>query len=207
MTGFDFIFALFSLVLGLAFAEVLGGFATVMKLHARARAGKAKDIRVGWLVPMLAMLVTLNQLNVWMMAYGVRDTLQLNNVTLLAVLVIVGAYYLFSVMVFPDDPADWPDFDQWYDSNNRLILSGLFAINLVMQIASAHYRPPPSPAEAAVFAAEGPVLLALIASVWLMQILLFALIFVRGRRLNVALLATLLVLMVGQAIGGAMLGL
>ena len=58
MTGFDFVFALFSLVLGLAVAEVLGGLATVMKLHARARAGKAQDVRIGWLTPLLAILIT-----------------------------------------------------------------------------------------------------------------------------------------------------
>lgn len=199
MTGFDFVFALFSLILGLAVAEVLGGFATVMKLHARARAGKAKDVRVGWLVPLLAILVTLNQLSFWMFAYGARDTLPFSYIVLLAVLVVVGAYYLFSVLVFPDEPEDWPDFDLWYDQNNRFILLGLFAINLVMHIASAALRAPQTVAQQAAIAAMGDLVWVMIAGAYLELLVLIVLVFVKGRRLNAVLLATASAITVGMA--------
>lgn len=207
MTGFDFAFALFSLVLGLAAAEVLGGLATVMKLHARARAGKAKDVRVGWLTPLLAILIILNQLSFLMYAHGVRETFPFSYLTLLGVLIIVGAYYLFSVLVFPDDPAEWPDFDLWYDQNNRLILTGIIAINIVMQAVTAKLRPPPTAAQAALIATDGPMLLALIGSFWLEMILLVVLVFAKGRRMNAILLATVILLTVGQAVGVSAIGL
>lgn len=201
MTGFDFVFALFSLVLGLAVAEVLGGFAGAMKLHARARAGRAKDVRVGWLVPLLAVLVTLNQLSFWMFAYGVRETLPFSYLTLLCVLVIVGAYYLFSAIVFPDDPGEWPDYDAWYDQNNHFILIGMAAINLIMQVAVAMLRP----------AQTGPVTMPpgalwAVAGVWLGLILMITLIFVRGRRLNAVLLGVLIALNVAGAVWAAAVG-
>ncbi|MBN2971433.1 hypothetical protein JW805_05300 [Roseomonas aeriglobus] len=199
MTGFDFVFALFSLVLGLAVAEVLGGFANVMKLHAAARAGKARDVRVGWLVPLLGVLVTTNQLSFWIFAYGVRETLPFSYITLLGVLVVVGAYYLFSALIFPDDPADWPDFDLWYDQNNRFILGGLFAINLVMHIVSARYRPPPTAAQLAQRAAMGDVVWLLVAGAFIELLVLVVLVFVKGRRLNAALLATATFLTVAMA--------
>ena len=207
MTGFDFVFALFSLVLGLAAVEVLGGLAGVMKLHARARAGKARDVRVGWLTPLLAILILLNQLSVLMYAHGVRETMPFGYLTLVGVLVIVGAYYLFSAIVFPDDPGEWPDFDLWYDQNNRLILSGILAINLVMQLVSARLRPPPSTEQAALIASDGPMLLALVASFWLQMILLAVLIFAKGRRLNAILLATVILLTLGQAVGVNIIGM
>lgn len=207
MTGFDFVFALFSLVLGLAAAEVLGGLATVMKLHARARAGKARDVRVGWLTPLLAILIIINQLSILMYAYGLRETLPFGYLTLLGVLVVVGAYYLFASLVFPDDPADWPDFDLWYDQNNRLILTGIIAINIVMQVVLAIYRAPPTAAQAALVAAEGPMLLALIASFWIEMLLLIVLVFAKGRRLNGVLLASVIVLTIGQAVGATAIGL
>ncbi|WP_326525851.1 hypothetical protein [Sphingomonas sp.] len=199
MTGFDFVFALFSLILGLAVAEVLGGFAMVMKLHARARAGKAKDVRVGWLVPLLATYVTLNQLSFWMTGYAARDSLPFSYITLLAVLVIVGAYYLFSVLVFPDEPEDWPDFDVWYDQNNRFILIGLTVINLLVQVATAQVRPAATPEQTAAFEALGAGMWILVFGVWLQIVLLIVLIFVKRRWLNAVLLALLSLMTVAAA--------
>lgn len=206
MSGFDFVFALFSLVLGLAVAEVLGGFANVMKLHAAARAGRARDVRVGWLVPLLAILVTLNQLSFWIFAFGVRNTLPFSYLTLLFVLVIVGAYYLFSAVVFPDDPEEWPDFDLWYDQNNRFILVGMAAINLVMHVATAAFRPvPKAGAPAPIEAAPG--ILWVLAGVWLAWILMVVLIFVKRRWLNIALLIAVIALNIAGAVWAAAVGL
>lgn len=206
MSGFDFVFALFSLVLGLAFAEVLGGFALVMKLHARARAGKAREVRVGWLVPLLAVLVTLNQLSMWMMAYAVRDNLPLTYVSLLITLLIVGAYYLFSVLVFPDDPADWPDFDLWYDKNNRFILIGLLVINIVMHVVTPQYRHPPTAAQEAMLADDSVSMMWLVGAAFAHIILLFTLIIVKRRWLNTVLLVVINSLTVAMAIAFAALG-
>src|SRR5688500_18814463 len=125
MTGFDFAFALFSLVLGLALAENIGGFARAMRLAARARAGKAHGVRIGFLTPLLAVLVTMSQLSLWHQGYAVRNGLPFSYLTLLAIVAVVGTYYLFSSLVWPHDPQEWPDFDEHYDQHNRLILSGI----------------------------------------------------------------------------------
>ena len=99
MSGLDFLFALFSLLLGLAMAEVLGGFARVMKLHARARAGRGRDVRVGLLVPLMAGFVLLGQLSCWTIMFQVRAQLPFNYVALVGVTLIVGTYYLFASVV------------------------------------------------------------------------------------------------------------
>ncbi len=73
MSQFDLIFALLSLLLGLSIAELLSGFARVLRLKARQRAvakgvvrvNEADDapppVRVGWLVPLLGLYVLVDQ--------------------------------------------------------------------------------------------------------------------------------------------------
>lgn len=201
MTGFDFLFALFSLLLGLAIAEVLGGFAQVMKIHARARAGLSKDVRVGWLVPLLALFVLLGQLTFWTFTYSIRDQVPFNYVAVLVVTAVVGGYYLLSVLVWPDDFAEWPDFDLYYDQHNRFILLGNFMLAITAGVISGIYAPkrPPAPDTVAVWFA--------VAGVWGGLLLNLVLIFVRRRWLNVALLAGLIVLQVVGSISAVAAGI
>lgn len=195
MIGFDFVFALFSLVLGLAVAEVLGGLAKALKLHAAARAGKARDVRIGWLTPLLAILVTLNQLSFWMFAFNVRETLPFSFLTLLAVLVVVGLYYLFSALVFPDDPAEWPDFDDWYDLHNRLILGGMTAINFAIQMTLPNFMSAARAAQLEQLEASDDWRLTLTVVFAVLYLLIMpVLIWVRGRRANRVLLIVLIAL-------------
>lgn len=205
MNGFDFVFALFSLVLGLAVAEVLAGFAKVMKLHARARAGLGKDVRVGWLVPLLATLVVMNQLQFWMTAYAVRETLPLTYLTLLAVTLIVGSYYLFSTLVFPEEPSEWPDFDAYYDVHNRFILIGMFVINLVVAIAAGQFSPPPTPEKMAL--GNGYVALFALIGVAGTMVLTLTLIFVKRRWLNIVLLLAMVAMILAAAVLVAVAGI
>jgi hypothetical protein len=152
MSHFDFLFALLSLLIGLSIAELLSGFARVLRLQARQRAAakgalrvdEADDapppVRVGWLVPLLGVYVLLDQLWFLTSAFAYRDALTANLFTLVAITVVVGGYYLIATLVFPDEPGDWPDFDRYYDEHNRLILGfALFvqfatlALNMVVE--------------------------------------------------------------------------
>ncbi|WP_341203949.1 hypothetical protein [uncultured Sphingomonas sp.] len=47
------------------------------------------------------------------------------------VLAMVGVYYLATMLILPDQPADWPDLDEWYDKQNRLVIGLLIALLLV----------------------------------------------------------------------------
>lgn len=203
MTGFDFLFALFSLLLGLAMAEVLGGFARALKLHARARAGRSADARIGWLVPLMAVYVLLGQLTGWTILYHARGGIPFNYVTLVVTTIVVGGYYLLSSLVWPEEPGEWPDFDAYYDQFNRLILTGNLALTFVGVAVSNLYAPP-----VAQKVLDDPTLtgIALIGMVGGLTINV-VLIFVRARALNRVLLATLIVLQLGGSIAGVMAGL
>lgn len=140
MTDFDLIFALISLLLGLSIAELLGGFARILRLKARQRAAAkgvlrvndADDapapVRVGKLVPLLGAYVLLDQLSFFTAAFAYREAIPANLFWLLAITVIVGGYYVVCTLVFPAEPGDWPDFDRYYDEHNRVVLGfALFA--------------------------------------------------------------------------------
>jgi len=127
VSGFELVFALFGLVLGLAITEVLAGFSRVLKMR--------REVHVGWLVPLLGLVVLLDLTSFWSQAYDLREVLPGNLLTLFVVLAIVGAYYLIATLIFPDQPDKWPDFDVYYDRINRKVLGGMLTINVIALIA------------------------------------------------------------------------
>ena len=128
MTGNDLIFQLFALLLGLSIAELLSGLARSWRISSGATKTAAK-VRIGWLVPLLGLLLLCDQTHFWVSAYGMRTQFAFNYWTMLTVLTIIGGYYVLSTFVFPDDPASWPDFDDYYRATNRVVIGGMFFVN------------------------------------------------------------------------------
>jgi hypothetical protein len=190
MTAFDLVFAMFGLVLGLAVTEVLGGFARVLKMRRKAH--------IGWLTPLLGVYVLLDLTTFWMTAWALRDLVPATLLTLFAVLVLVGGYYLVATLIFPDNPDEWPDFDLYYDEHNRVVLGFMLATNialmvLAMGLVAYGLQPAGAPSSG-----KGGVLL-LLAGLLPMP-LLIALIIVKARKVNVVLLMTLIVLWIMGAV-------
>lgn len=132
MSGIDLLFQLYGLLLGLSIAELLAGLARSWRIWRGAtRTGKAQ-IRIGYLVPLLGLLVLADQTHFWVSAHALREFVAFNYATLLAMVTIIGGYYILSTFVFPDDPADWPDFDDYYLRTNRTVVAGMFVINFTV---------------------------------------------------------------------------
>jgi hypothetical protein len=131
MKGVDLLFQLFALLLGFSIAELLAGLARSWRIRVGATHTGEARIRIGLLVPLLALLVLVDQSHFWLTAYELKDFFSFDYATLLGILAIVGGYYIISTFVFPDDPAEWPDFDQYYLKTNRTVVAGMIAINFV----------------------------------------------------------------------------
>ena len=192
MSGFDLVFAAFGLLLGLAISEVLGGFSRALKLKRGA-----KPVRIGWLTPLLGLFVLLDLTGFWLSAFEARAQMDANYLTLVGVLALVGVYYLAATLIFPDAPEEWPDFDDWYDRHKRMVIGGVLVANIgniVGQTLLELYRPSSGPAMSDAAAAW-----ALLALVFLIG-LLIALLFVRSRRWNVAMLAALPMILVTASV-------
>jgi len=130
MSDFEFIFALFGLLLGLSLAEVLGGLAKA--IEARLRPGST--IRIGWLTPLLGAFVILDLLSFWQAAWVVRDVVLVSGKALMAITVFAGAYYLAAHLVFPREVDEQPDFDAHFFRVRRIVI-GVMLVLLLSQLA------------------------------------------------------------------------
>ena len=129
MADFEFIFALFGLLLGLSLVEVLGGLAR--SIEARLRPGS--KVRIGWLTPLLGAFVLLDLLSFWQAAWVVRDVVAVSGRSLLAITAFTGAYYLASHLVFPPDPVAQGDFDRHFMRVRRIVI-GVMLVLLLCQV-------------------------------------------------------------------------
>ena len=171
MTQFEFVFSLFALLLGLSLAEVLGGLARTLKQWRR--------VRLGWLTPLLGLVVMLDLTSSWALAYSLKDSISGNFLTLVVGLLVVGLYYLAATLVFPDDPTKWPDLDAYYFEHKRAVLGGILASRVL--------------ARAAQFAL-GTAGWAYFPAFAAFVVLVLAAMFAKGRAANIAILVVFLAL-------------
>ena len=177
MSDFEFLFALYGLMLGLSIAEVLSGLARSIeeRLHARP------SLRIGWLSPLLAAFVLLDLLSFWGAAWTVRPLVKVSGESLMLVTAFAGAYYLAARLVFPRDLDDVANLDDHFFRVRRIVLGILFAL-LLVQMA---------------FYASIPTILPLLvkpaslAMTLLLAALLMLAMIVRGRRWAVVVMAAL----------------
>ena len=123
MDNFSFVFSLFGLLMGLALAEVIGGFGSAIELRHK--------VRIGWLSPLLAVLIAFDLTSFWMVAWQVREAIPVNFLSLAAGLIIFGTYYLIAQLAFPDDLELWPDLDAYYFAHKQWLLGGIYVCNLL----------------------------------------------------------------------------
>jgi hypothetical protein len=114
MKPFDFAFTLFSLVLGLALAEVLTGLARALKARSPAP-GETAAIRIGWLTPAIGALVMIDVISTWLLAWTSRENIAITFPTLIFGTAVSALYYVAASLVWPEHPAHWPDTDAWFD--------------------------------------------------------------------------------------------
>ena len=123
MDAFSFAFSLFVIVLGLALTEILGG----MRKALQAR----RKIHIGWLLPLLGLIVGLDVISFWTVAWEFRNFMPAHALALIGGFVVTGIYYLVAGLVFPDDPAEWPDYDMYYFEHRRFVAGGVICCNLL----------------------------------------------------------------------------
>lgn len=124
MTGFEMVFSLVGLVLGLSLVEVLSGL--VRTVHARS------EVRIGWLTPLLGIWVIGDVSTFWGIAWEVRGLLESVWASLGLGVAITSVYYVAASMVFPTDPRDQPDLDVHFWQNKRTVVALVLACNLTV---------------------------------------------------------------------------
>ena len=126
MTPFEFVFPLFGLLVGLAFAEMLSGLARALK--------NKRHVRVGWLTQLLGLLILVNLTIIWLGAWDMRNVGAPSSAGMLFILVVGGSYFLASSLIFPASGAEVADLDEHFMDNRRLALLVIAACNFLYMI-------------------------------------------------------------------------
>lgn len=137
MTGFEFVFSLFGLLLGLALAAGLGGLARALKVRHR--------VRIGWPTALLGLFVSCDVVTFWMYGWAMREVIPINWPTLFAGFVITALYYVAASLVFPEDPADWGDLNAYFDTHRRTVLGAVLLCNIALMGAVGVLAALPAP--------------------------------------------------------------
>ncbi len=124
MSGFEFIFSLFGLLLGLALAEGLGGLSRALK--------SSDQIRIGWATALLGVFVSCDVITFWMYGWALRDLLPMSWPVLFGGFVVTAIYYVAASLVFPSESEEWSDLDAYFDKHRRKVLGGVFVCNVVL---------------------------------------------------------------------------
>ena len=130
MSPFEFVFSLFSLLLGLALATGLSGLAKALKIRHK--------IRIGWLTALLGLFVSLDLVTFWAYAWALRDTIPPSFPALFYGFVTTALYFVAASCIFPDEPDEWADLDGHFFRQRRIVLGGTMVAN-AMLLASAMF--------------------------------------------------------------------
>jgi hypothetical protein len=123
MSVFEYVFSLYSLLLGLALAHLLSGLAKVVEDRDR--------VRLGWPTALLALQMMLTIAIFWEIAWRARNAVPDNSAALFASLVICSLLYFGAVLVIPSDAVRRNDLDAHFLKEKGTVLSCIFIANLV----------------------------------------------------------------------------
>lgn len=182
MDAFSYFITFYSLILGLALTELLGGFAHMV----RARALKKLEPQTA----LLALFILVDICSTWVDTWISLKHVSVDMASLWAPVLITICLYLAASVVFPHDDADHERLADYYRERKRFVVGLLLAVEMLIHVT---YWP--------IFElriAQQPELF------WLwtvpynlaIEASMVALMFVRSRRANVALLVLLLLLIV-----------
>lgn len=132
MSDFEFVFVLYSLLLGLSMVELLGGLGRALEVRFAAQAER-ETFSIGWLTPLLAIFVMLDLLSFWSAAWVARTSIAVSTTTLMAVAAFASVYFLAARLVFPSHPEGFGNLDVHYFRVRRIVL-GLLLVLLVAQL-------------------------------------------------------------------------
>lgn len=117
MSGFEYLFTFYGLLLGLAIANVATGFADMWRSRA--------DMGVGWTTPLLGLFILLAAAHQWVSFWGGRDTITMEPWNLLISIGVALPYIFVSRGMFPRQQDRWRSLEDYYVDHSRVLLGAL----------------------------------------------------------------------------------
>jgi hypothetical protein len=123
MSVFEYIFSLYSLLLGLALAHLLSGLAKVVEARGK--------VRFGWPTALLALVMMSSLTIFWEIAWRARDAVPDNSAALFASLIICSLLYFAAILVLPSDMTERGELDSHFFAEKGKVLSCLLLANVL----------------------------------------------------------------------------
>lgn len=179
---FNYFFAFYGLILGLAVAELLGALAAVV------RAGSLRKIELRTALTAVFIFVAIS--TTWIDAWGNRSAATIDLQWLWAPVVIATCYYLAANIVIPKERPDFADLGAYFEARRKVLFGLLLAADLLVSYTTREFF-----AKALVEAPETFWFFDLPYNL-LLKGMLLSLILVRNRRLTIGLLLALIALLI-----------
>ena len=124
MDQFSLFFAFYSLILGLAIAEILGGFGRFVRSHATHKLGAQTAL--------LALFTFVSITATWIDSFKTLRSIGLDVGSLWAPILTSTFYYLAATVVFPSNATDLDRLDDYFAAHKRFVVGFLFACEMLV---------------------------------------------------------------------------
>jgi hypothetical protein len=175
MSEFEFLFSVFGLLIGLTFIEIAIKFADAIDAHDRRP--------IGVLTPLLALFVMIDVAGFWLFTWSLRDLLHVRWRIVFIGLAAAMIYYLSASMIFPRSEGEWNSLDEHYWTRKRLVIGGILLVDGLLMVWQCT-RALPALDDYWFWIYQLPYFIPLV-----------ALLFTRSRRVDIALFAILIGMM------------
>ena len=129
MSDFEYLFGFYSLLMGLALANVATGFADVWRGH--------DGVKFGICTPLLALAVMTFILGQWAISWQFRDRLAMSPMELVWTLVATLPYVFISHAMFPKNTERWQSLDDHYLDHRGVLLGALMFAPAIAIVSNA----------------------------------------------------------------------
>lgn len=177
MDAIEIFFAVYGVLLALAAAKLLSAIVRLVR--------RRDTIRIGWTTPLLMLLLLLDLCSFVNNASQLMGSADLNLAVVTTGVLSSGVYYLAASFVTPEDFADWPDLDVYYERHKHFVIGGMLIASLLgFELTSLLVK-----GLAATITERWTGLQA--ALVLAYYLLIGVLLFIRDRAINIVMLGTL----------------
>lgn len=125
MSDFEYVFSFYSLILGLAAAEVVSGFADMWRDRRR--------MHVGLSTPIVGVAILLGVMNAWITFWTRRDTLEVGALSMVMAVLTALPYVFVSRIMFPR-AEQTESLEAHFAAHRRVMLIGLAAPVIVSRL-------------------------------------------------------------------------
>ena len=127
MSQFEFFWAFYGLLLGLAVAELLSGFAALLR--------ESAPPRLGVVTPLLGLQILVEMLANYVDAWGMSRAGGVS-IAEFAIPTLIGLlYYVAAVIIVPRQLSDWASLDDYFDKRRKWIVGTLLLANATVSAA------------------------------------------------------------------------